>query len=158
MKNYQFYQKSLAFIIILIFGMSCKKLNEAPINFITPDAFYTTPAQVEAVFASSMNTLWDGWSAYGYAMHTFSQDDQLNGGNLNIPQDWGSDLWAVHYKSIMNLNAAIGAMEKGSLGTVTKSVSDQLMGQAKFLRAYNYFMLVRMFGDIPLITEKANPS
>ena len=158
MKNYKFYQKSLAFVIIIIFGISCKKLQETPINFITPDAYYTSPAQVEAVFASSMNTLWDGWSAYGYAMHTFSQDDQLDGGNLNIPQDWGSDLWADHYNVIMNLNAAIGAMEKGSLGAVSQELKDQLMGQAKFLRAYNYFMLVRMFGDLPLMTEKTNAS
>ena len=30
---------------------------------------------------------------------------------------------------------------------------DLLMAQAKFLRAWNYFILVRYYGDVPLITE-----
>ncbi len=36
---------------------------------------------------------------------------------------------------------------------VAQDVKDQLMAQAKFLRAWNYFMLVRYYGDVPLITE-----
>ncbi len=141
-------------VLILILFVSCKKLDEKPKSFVTPDNFYTTSAQIEATFASSMNALWDAWSAYGYAMATFSNDDQLNGGNLNIPEDWGSDLWAVHYNSIMNLNAAIGAMKKGSLkGVVSTSDQNILMAQARFIRGYNYFMLVRMFGGVPLMTE-----
>ena len=141
-------------VLILILFVSCKKLDEKPKSFVTPDNFYTTSAQIEATFAASMNTLWDAWSAYGYAMATFAQDDQLNGGNLNITEDWGSDLWAAHYNAIMNLNAAIGAMKKGSLkGSVSTSDQNVLMAQARFLRGYNYFMLVRMFGALPLMTE-----
>lgn len=143
---------SYIFLVILIF-VSCKKLDENPPSFVTPDKFYTTPAQIEATFASSMNALWDSWAAYGYAMSVFSNDDQLDGGNLNIPDDWGSDLWAAHYNAILNLNAAIGAMKKGSLSGVPQSDQDVLMAQARFIRGYNYFMLVRMFGGVPLMTE-----
>lgn len=156
MKNCKFC--IAAFISICIFSLSCKKLNEEPVSFITPENFYTTPAQIEAVYASSMNTLWDSWSTYGYAMATFSHDDQLAGGNLNIPQDWGSGLWAAHYRAIMNLNAAIGAISKGSLKEVSPDEKSQLVGEAKFLRAYNYFMLVRMFGDLPLLDENTPAS
>jgi hypothetical protein len=140
-------------LVVLMVVSSCKKLDETPLSFVSPDDFYTTPAQVEAVFASAMNSLWDAWSAYGYAMVYFSNDDQLNGGDLNIPDNWASDLWAAHYAAILNLNTAIGSIEQGSLKNVSQDVIDQLIGQAKFLRAYNYFMLVRMFGDLPLLTE-----
>ena len=152
MKNYKF-NITVLIILLSVVGISCKKLDENPVSFVTPDNFYSNPGQIEAVFASSMNTLWDAWSAYGYAMAVFSNDDQLNGGNLIIPEDWGSGLWQAHYNAIMNLNAAIGAIKKGSLKGESKSTVDMLLAQAKFLRAYNYFMLVRMFGDLPLLTE-----
>lgn len=142
-------------MIAMIFSaISCKKLVEKPISFVQPTDFYTTPSQIEATFASSMNKVWDYWGGYGYGMGNFIHDDQYNGGDLVIGNNHGSDLWNAHYGAILNLNAAIKAMNKGNLGTtVSQQELDELMGQAKFIRAYNYFMLVRMFGALPLITE-----
>lgn len=153
--NKQYFANfSLLLIALLCLLSSCKKLDETPKSFVTPDKFYTTPGQVEAAFAAAMNQLWDYWSGYGYGQGTFVNDDQLDGGDLVIGHNWGSDLWNRHYAAIANLNSAIAAMKKGSLGTtVPQAASDVLMAQAKFLRAYNYFMLVRMFGGLPLLTE-----
>lgn len=142
------------FITLITIVTSCKKLDETPKSFVTPENFYTTPGQVEAAFAASMNNLWDYWGGYGYGQGTFVNDDQLDGGDLVISRNHGSDLWNLHYKSILNLNSAIAAMKKGSLGAgISQDDYDLLMAQAKFLRAYNYFMLVRMFGALPLLTE-----
>jgi hypothetical protein len=101
-----------------------------------------------------MNRVWDYWGGYGYGMGNFINDDQYADGDLVIGNNHGSDLWNRHYAAILNLNSAIRAMENGNLGTLipTERV-DELMGQARFIRAWNYFMLVRMFGAIPLITE-----
>lgn len=156
MKKIQSYYKSFCFLLVgaFVFTASCKKLDEAPRNFVTPDKFYTTPSQVEATFAASMNQLWDYWGGYGYGMGNFINDDQYYGGDLVIPHNFGSDLWDAHYAAIMNLNSAIGAIKNGSLSSTTsQDVIDQLMAEAKFLRGFNYFMLVRMFGDLPLVTE-----
>ena len=155
MKNIQSYFKALFVgITVVSLAVSCKKLVEKPKSFITPEDFYTTPSQVEAAFAASMNRLWDYWGGYGYGMGNFVHDDQYEGGDLVIARNHGSDLWNRHFAAIQNLNAAIRAMKKGSLGSGTSQAAlDNLMGQAKFLRAYNYFMLVRMFGDLPLYTE-----
>ena len=153
MKNIKLH---FCFIMIaMIFSaISCKKLVEKPISFVQPTDFYTTPSQIEATFASSMNKVWDYWGGYGYGMGNFIFDDQYDGGDLVIGNNHGSDLWNAHYGAILNLNAAIKAMNKGNLGTtVSQQELDELMGQAKFIRAYNYFMLVRMFGALPLITE-----
>lgn len=35
--------------------------------------------------------------------------------------------------------------------TVTASLKNQLLGEAKFLRAFNYFYLANLFGDVPLV-------
>jgi len=155
MKNIKLYS-GYVFLVIATFGltMSCKKLDEKPISFVAPEDFYRTPSQIEAAFAASMNRLWDYWGGYGYGQGYFVHDDQYYDGDLVIPNNFASDLWDAHYGAILNLNSAIGAMKKGNLGSAaTQDEIDVLMGQAKFLRAHNYFMLVRMFGGLPLITE-----
>ncbi|MBL7698242.1 MAG: RagB/SusD family nutrient uptake outer membrane protein [Chitinophagaceae bacterium] len=158
MKNIKTYH--FLFIAVIISAMSCKKLTEKPISFVEPENFYTTPSQIEATFAGAMNRLWDYWGGYGYGMGNFVNDDQYDGGDLVIGNNHGSDLWSAHYAAILNLNSAIRAMNAGNLGaSATPEELDVLMGQAKFIRAFNYFMLVRMFGDIPLITETTeNPT
>jgi len=146
---------TVAFLALALFSASCKKLTEEPISFVQPDDFYTTPSQIEATFAAAMNRVWDYWGGYGYGMGNFVHDDQYAGGDLVITNNHGSDLWNRHYAAILNLNAAIRAMNNGNLaGSASAAQVDELMGQAKFIRAWNYFMLVRMFGDIPLITEE----
>jgi hypothetical protein len=154
-KNTSFFGKScLLLLIVLSVATSCRKLDEEPKGFVTPDKFYNTPSQVEAVFAASLNNLWNYWGGYGYGMGAFVHDDQYYGGNLVIGNNHANFLWRAHYTSILNLNSAIRAMNKGSLAAGTPQATvDVLMAQAKFLRAYNYFMLVRMFGDLPLFTE-----
>lgn len=141
-------------LAVVLTSVSCKKLVEEPESFVQPQDFYTTPSQIEATFAAAMNRVWDYWGGYGYGMGNFIHDDQYAGGDLVLGNNHGVDLWNRHYAAISNLNSAIRAMEAGNLGTaVSAEELDQLMGQAKFIRGWNYFMLVRMFGDVPLITE-----
>lgn len=152
MKNIKSFH--FLFVAVILLAMSCKKLTEKPISFVEPQNFYTTPSQIEATFAGAMNRVWDYWGGYGYGMGNFINDDQYDGGDLVIGNNHGSDLWSGHYAAILNLNSAIRAMKEGNLGsTATPEEVDLLMGQARFIRAWNYFMLVRMFGALPLITE-----
>lgn len=135
------------------FVFACKKLDEQPVSSVTPASFGNSVLQIEASYAGSMNYLWDYWSGYGYAYDPFSNDDQLNGGDLNIPSDNAGDLWARHYSALLNINAALGSIKKGNISGESQETIDALEAQGKFLRAHNYFMLVRMFGGVPLITE-----
>ncbi|HKG68356.1 MAG TPA: hypothetical protein VKA92_05775, partial [Segetibacter sp.] len=63
MKNNGRYLKATVFLFVSILTVvsSCKKLDEKPISFVTPENFNKTPAQVEATFAGAMNNLWDYW-------------------------------------------------------------------------------------------------
>ncbi|MBX3240335.1 MAG: RagB/SusD family nutrient uptake outer membrane protein [Chitinophagaceae bacterium] len=151
----------LAFLITAS-GACSKQLEEKPVSFVSPDNFFQTAQQVETAFAASMNFLWNYWGGYSYGYGSFIHDDQLNGGDLNLSASHGSGLWNIHYRALVNINAAIAAIKNGNLQGVPQADIDRLTGQAKFLRAYNYFMLVRMFGGVPLITEEtpdpiANP-
>jgi hypothetical protein len=149
---------SIIILAMVLIIASCKKLDEKPLNFVAPEQFYNTPSQIKAVFAASVNRLWTIWEGYSYpGLGYFSHDDQVtsySNGDLVIGNNFASDLWDRHYAAIRNLNTAIGAMKNGSLkGSTSQGDIDELIAEAKFLRGFNYFMLVRMFGDLPLITE-----
>ncbi len=138
--------------------LSCQSLDESPLGIATPSTFYTTREQCEAALAGSMATLWGWYVSPGYGEGSglsgyFINDDQLNDGNLIIPSDYGSSLWQGHFKSISNINSMLGAIKNGSLAKFEQSEIDEIVAQAKFVRAFNYFYLVRMFGGLPLITE-----
>lgn len=62
------------------------------------------------------------------------------------------ELWNSYYTSISACNTLIKI-----IGENTKLSPDELSpigGEAHFLRAFNYFQLVRWFGEVPLLTEE----
>jgi len=147
-------------IFITIFG--CMDLNETPQSTTTPATFFATSAQVEASFAASMDKLWCQWcSNYSYGMFWFVNDDQMvyggSRGDLNIPPTHAAYLWKQHYAALLNINTALNAILSGKVKDADADMTNQLIGEARFLRAFNYFMLVRMYGDVPLYLENDDP-
>ncbi|SMC97081.1 RagB/SusD family nutrient uptake outer membrane protein [Pedobacter africanus] len=62
-----------------------------------------------------------------------------------------SSLWTNIYTYIYTANAVIEGLPS-SVG-VTDATKKQLMGEAKFTRAFCYFYLVNLFGDVPLMVS-----
>jgi len=56
--------------------------------------------------------------------------------------------WKIIYNHIFETNAAIEGLEAAT--TLNKAVKQQLRGEAYFLRAWLYFYLVNLYGDVPL--------
>lgn len=153
MKNITYLLRCSSLFAVTVLSFACKKLDEKPLSSVTPGNFGNSVLQIEAAYAGSMNYLWNYWEGYGYAYGPFVNDDQLNNGDLNIPADNADDLWNRHYMALLNINNALGSIKKGNIQGETQETVDGLEAQGKFLRAHNYFMLVRMFGGVPLITE-----
>jgi starch-binding outer membrane protein, SusD/RagB family len=59
-------------------------------------------------------------------------------------------VWKDSYNGILRANLAIERIPDIDMD---KNQQDALLGEAKFLRALFYYNLVRMFGDVPLITK-----
>ena len=145
--------------LLLLLTTRCNKLEEMPYDFVGPDNFFKSPAQVESAFVSSMQRLWGGWQFYDWMGYPEwpAFDDQLYEGDLVIGDDAASGSWTVHYQAIADINPAIKAIIDGNLGAgVSQETKDQLLAEAKFLRAFNYFWLVRLYGDVPLILENTD--
>ena len=155
MKKYMYLLLHDSLIITLfVLGFSCKSLDEQPISSVSPSSYGNSVLQVEAAYAASLNYLWDYWSGYGYAYSAIINDDQLNGGDLNLGLDIGDDLWRAHYSALLNINNALASVNAGNIKGESEETIDGLVAQGKFLRAHNYFNLVRMFGGVPLITDE----
>ena len=90
------------------------------------------------------------------------------GGNINNPNNKNlfslkprpneadvAAMWAGLYTTIARANAAIANVPTYDNSTVANEemTFNDVSGQAHFIRAWSYFSLVRLFGDIPLWTE-----
>jgi hypothetical protein len=64
-------------------------------------------------------------------------------------------VWFSCYQGIYRANQVINNVPGISMDATLR---DRIVGEAKFLRAYYYFYLVRMFGDVPLILKTLAPS
>jgi hypothetical protein len=151
------YRGSLLLLLLLPVTFACQKLDETIYSQVTTETYGTTAFQIEATYAASLNSLWDYWGGYGYGYNPFINDDQFNDGDLVISESAGDDHWMWHYQSVANINGALKAIKVGRVEE-DETTLKVLEAQGKFLRAFNYFTLVRMFGDIPLLTEDSeNP-
>jgi hypothetical protein len=79
------------------------------------------------------------------------EDFNFSLSNINF-----SNAWIGHYAGIARANTILNRLGDASFDAASKTKYE---AEAKFLRAYFYFNLVRMFGDIPLVTtEFTNPN
>jgi tetratricopeptide (TPR) repeat protein len=63
-----------------------------------------------------------------------------------------NDNWNHHYQCINRSNAIIGRI--GSVNFTSEATKNQYLGEALFLRGLAYFNLVRIYGDVPLVTKE----
>lgn len=173
--NLKAYFIILNLIGVLIF-QSCKKVVEVgdPNNTLTTSETFSTNANATAAVAAIYNNLISGQNdnglGYGNGLTTFdaglSSDEFFNfdQSNSDAVQLQNNDLtstngivqtyfWNAPYANIYIANAAIEGLQAST--TIATSVKNQLTGEAKFLRAFNYFYLVNLFGDVPLVTSTA---
>ncbi len=60
------------------------------------------------------------------------------------------DYWYASYKNIANCNTVLDAMDV----VTEKSEYNEIAGQARFIRAYHYFNLVRLFGPVMIVDTR----
>jgi starch-binding outer membrane protein, SusD/RagB family len=147
--------KCLVLAAMMILYSGCAKLEEKPLSSISPETFYTTIPQCESALTGAMARLYSEWNdqSYGYGFNFFKRDDQLAGGNDNIPAAHGTPLWGSHWGAILNCNGVLKATKRGFVTGGSAADIETLNAQAKFIRAWNYFQLVRLWGGLPVYTE-----
>jgi hypothetical protein len=65
-----------------------------------------------------------------------------------------NNIWYYSYMQIKNVNYAISGLTRST--SLTPAVKEQLLGEAKTHRAFLYFYLVNLYGDVPMpLTDDA---
>src|SRR5882757_7441987 len=66
-----------------------------------------------------------------------------------------ANVWQYAYEGVNRANYLLQYEAKNPAGqTITFAGKDAMYGEVYFLRAYYYFTLAKMFGDVPLFTDK----
>ena len=163
------YKIGIILLIPTICYTSCKKFVavDAPVTSINTANVYTTDATAAAVLTgiytniSNADATWTGiTSLYLYA--SLSADeltlfDVANSAyspyyiNKLSNSNTGIDFWISIYPLIYDANAAIEGLS--SSNGLTIAVKRQALGEAYFLRAFFYFYLTNLYGDVPLVTS-----
>ncbi|MDR1370048.1 MAG: RagB/SusD family nutrient uptake outer membrane protein [Dysgonamonadaceae bacterium] len=139
--------------------VSCMDLKEVPEGKIAPSNFYKTVEQCQSALVGSMGGLLNTWGGYN-GSPGWPNGQQPS--SLNFAVTSNNDFWSMHFTSISYINPVINAIKAGNLNSAPEAGVKDLLGQAYFLRAYNHFWLVQLYGKIPYITDEtpdliANP-
>src|SRR4051812_19378506 len=158
----------------LIAATGCKKfLEEHDPSNLTTDNYYTIPDHAEAAIAAAYsNTRFIGGTA-GIFANNFQMLDAVtgtvktetgqntdlnnllglayNGDNVFV-RNWWNGLYGVIAQTNLVLEKVPG------INPMDEAQKNKILSEAKFLRAWSYFYLVRLFGDVPLITKPVTTS
>lgn len=82
--------------------------------------------------------------------------DLLDALNITATTPSFRDFWNASYQAINRANQAIEIIPQ--LDQADAALRDRLIAEAKFLRAFTYFTLVRGYGGVPLVDHIPSPS
>ena len=152
---------------LVFFGTGCKKfLTETDPSTLAPDNYFTIPEHAEAGIAAGFaNTRFIGGGAGIFAQNfqmleavtgttktETAQNQDLN--NLltvahNADNVFVRNWWNGLYSVIAQTNLVLQKVP--GITPMDEAQKKKILGEARFLRAWSYFYLVRLFGDVPLI-------
>lgn len=87
---------------------------------------------------------------------TGSDKDVMDALTYNPSSPSTSEIFAANYEGINRCNQALSIIPQ--LDKADPALRARLLGEAKFLRAFMYFTLVKTYGGVPIIDHLPNPS
>ncbi|SDG13344.1 Starch-binding associating with outer membrane [Dyadobacter soli] len=136
-----------------------------PSNF-TEENYFTQPAHarssVNAIYTPLREPMSSGFGGGAWMMPEFATGlagtDLGQAVNSYFIKDlrntsdngYGQTYWTQYYKGIAGANLSLARIPGI---TMDAAEMKKVLGEAYFLRAFYYFQLVQMFGNIPLVTE-----
>ena len=174
-KSYRYYLVVFLLITTTVVVISCNKLDLKPLDRLTSDIYYKTPADFDgATFAaySSIQDLWGtstetlGERGEFWAITLAGTDDvTINtkasvGGEVRDLDNLlirASDIpyaaaYTQIYEGILRANIVIEQTNNGT-NSLTDDQKKQFIAEAKFLRGFFHFLALQMWGTPPLVLE-----
>lgn len=144
--NHTFF-KTLIISTLLLSGCN-KGLDLIPKDAISDATFWKTSADFKLAannlyFSLEGFNTWDTYSDIAYDV-----PNSVSNGTYQISEN--DSRWTNAYIYIRRSNKII---EKAAASPVASELK-QFVGEAKFFRAYNYWMMFKLFGEVPIVTSE----
>ena len=152
-------KKSLLYSLLLLGSVSftgcTDMLEKEPLDTFTDNPlFWNNPSSVEG-YANAFYNQFTGYGTSGSGDFYFPSltDDQVGAGfvnwkYINVPA--ANSNWSATWDEIRRSNAMIKSLEEKAT-TMDASTKNHWIGVARMMRAYQYWDLVRKFGDCPWV-------
>lgn len=156
MKTYKYL-----FLLIGLSIIGCSDLEEQPVGILSPDGFFSTVDDLQIAIDGSLThaineEIWGRKLSIALLLRSDMVDLQttetrrieMNQHTITGDNEMVYDPWTRMYLGIAAANNAIAGAEDVD---ADDDIKNPVVAQAYFARAFYYFHLVRLFGDIPYI-------
>ena len=168
--NHKYIVTAFMAAVIAVGTTSCEDfLDREPMSTISPETYYSTAAQLEANLNDEYPNVLpshNNWS-YGLFGEDKGTDNQIE---VTANDRYTTDRWKVphsetdnwKFERIYRINFFLsqvlpkfGEDMSGSQNTISGDVATikHYIGEMYFLRAYEYFKKLQLFGDFPIIEQ-----
>lgn len=135
--------------VILAFFSSCSSvLDKEDLSSISEEQVWID----ETLTTSFLNGLYASIPSWDTSVAD-ATDEATGGGSWThgtVTPD--SPIWYWPYSNIRNCNIFIQNAQNPDVCTINRELADRLTYEARFIRAYLYFEMVKRYGGVPLIT------
>lgn len=167
MKKIKFYIPIIAAFALY----SCSKdfLDLQPVSSASSGSFYKNAADIKVALSGAYASLQSGGittnnyvfgeirsdNTYPVASGSVTDQDEFDRFYIRTTNPFVSGRWNDSYQAITRANTILEQIAAIEMDADLKS---RYIAEAKFLRAYVYFELVRTYGDVPLLTKSLTSS
>ncbi len=160
----------IALLIFVLFGCTEDFLENPPKGQLTTGSFPETEEDAVLAINGAYNTLriWQ-FNDGGFPIFDIMSDEVQKGSSpsdgvvlnqfdkftFTSTNSSFSRWWATLYQGIKRTHLVIENVPDIDMD---ENLKKRILGEARFLRGYFYFSLVRAFGDVPLVTSSEPPS
>lgn len=170
MKNMKILKYTFVCLTLLSFASCEKFLDKAPLDSINTANFFKTKEDALAAINGAYQPLqwpklynmriwttdiWAGNSVVGAGGGTDGIETQdITNFVTSTDNAAALDLWRGPAPGILRCNLVL---ENVPGMDINQDLKNRILGEAYFLRANYYFILVRLFGEVPLLTKSQTP-
>ena len=145
-------------------AFSCKKelLDTTPQTIFTDDQIYNDPKLINGVLANLYDRL-PKYASLAVNSENFTIFDEgmwsgLSNNDVEIRNNlinYSYDRWSLwDYGFVRDVNVAIDNINQSSSIAVTPTLKKQYIAELRFLRAMDYFEMVKRMGGVPIVTKQ----
>lgn len=165
-RKIKYFAQSILISSLILFSCSEDFLDVTDPTVLAEKNFPQKVADLDPILIDIYGRLQNGVFSNNMApisLLSHDNDHGYNGAQFNefalntVNQDLAyiRDIWNETYLAIGKCNAFLQTVEKFRANATPADLArlDQLEGQVRFLRAFNYFYLLNLFGETPVRTE-----